>query len=202
MEPRRKIFTILLIYCFFLFFIALFLNSVISFDEYLFSFISSSTDSYLLSFFNIITYLGSSIFWILLIVLSWIKNKRKLSLQLLFAFILDTIASSILKFAFLRPRPPRSIGLTDFDLGPSFPSGHSERAFSGSIVLANHYKKYNWLFYSLAVLVSFSRIYIGLHYPLDVLIGSINGIIIGMIVLLVPTRLIKKVKSKRNSKKK
>jgi undecaprenyl-diphosphatase len=194
MELRRKIFTILIIYCFFLFFLVLFLNRVISFDEYLFFLINDSTNQYLLSFFNLITYLGSSIFWILLIIVFWLKNNRKLSLQLLFVFILDTIILSILKIAFLRPRPPQAASISEFDIGPSFPSGHSERAFSGAVVLANHYKKYNLLFYILAVLVSFSRVYIGLHYPLDVLIGAINGIILGLIALKIPTKLIKEIK--------
>lgn len=197
METKRKIFTMLIIYCFFLFFIVLFLNSVISLDESLFSLINNSTNSYLFSFFNLITYLGSSIFWILLIIIFWLKNQRKLSLQLLFAFILDTVALSILKVVFLRPRPSQAISIIDFDIGPSFPSGHSERAFSGAVVLANHYKKYNWLFYILSILVSFSRVYIGLHYPLDVLIGVINGIILGMIALSIPTKIIKETKSTR-----
>jgi undecaprenyl-diphosphatase len=197
METKRKIFTILIIYCFFLFFLVLFLNSVISFDESLFSLINNPTNSYLFSFFNLITYLGSSIFWILLIIIFWLKNQRKLSLQLLFAFILDTVALSILKVVFLRPRPSQAINIIDLDIGPSFPSGHSERAFSGAVVLANHYKKYNWLFYILSILVSFSRVYIGLHYPLDVLIGAINGIILGMIALSMPTKIIKETKSTR-----
>jgi undecaprenyl-diphosphatase len=193
METKRKIFTILTIYCFFLFFLVLFLNSVISFDESLFSLINNSTNSYLFSFFNLITYLGSSIFWILLIIIFWLKKQRKLSLQLLFAFILDTVALSILKVVFLRPRPSQAINIIDLDIGPSFPSGHSERAFSGAVVLANHYKKYNWLFYILSILVSFSRVYIGLHYPLDVLIGAINGIILGMIALSMPTKKLEKI---------
>lgn len=197
METKRKIFTILIIYCFFLFFLVLFLNSAISFDESLFSLINNSTNSYLFSFFNLITYLGSSIFWILLIIIFWLKNQRKLSLQLLFAFILDTVALSILKVVFLRPRPSQAINIIDLDIGPSFPSGHSERAFSGAVVLANHYKKYNWLFYILSILVSFSRVYIGLHYPLDVLIGAINGIILGMIALSMSTKMIKETKSTR-----
>jgi undecaprenyl-diphosphatase len=145
----------------------------------------------------LITYLGSSIFWILLIIIFWLKKQRKLSLQLLFAFILDTVALSILKVVFLRPRPSQAINIIDLDIGPSFPSGHSERAFSGAVVLANHYKKYNWLFYILSILVSFSRVYIGLHYPLDVLIGAINGIILGMIALSMSTKMIKETKSTR-----
>jgi len=189
MEINRKIFIILVIYGFLLFFIGLFLNKIIIWDEYFFLIINGLSNPYLGLFFNLITYLGSSVFWIFLIVIFWLKNNRKLSLHLLFAFIIDSFFLVIFKWIFLRPRP---LEVIEFDVGPSFPSGHSERVFSGAIVLSKYYKKYRILFYTLATLVSFSRIYIGVHYPLDVIIGSINGIIIGMIALAIPTKRIEK----------
>jgi undecaprenyl-diphosphatase len=191
MEPIRKIFVSLIIYGFFLIFLVLFLNNIISFDVYFFFAINNLANPYLLLFFNLITYLGSSIFWILLIILSWLKKEKKLSLHLFYAFILDTVSLLVLKNLFLRPRPLEAIQNIEFE-GPSFPSGHSERAFSGAVVLANYYKKYRILFYILAILVSFSRIYIGLHYPIDVVIGSINGIILSMVALALPTKRILK----------
>ena len=190
MELIRKIFIGLIIYGFFLIFLALFLKDVISFDEYLFLAINSLTNPYLLLFFEAITYLGSFIFWILLIVLFWFKNKKKLSVHLLFAFILDAIFLIIFKWVFLRPRPFKTfqLGFDIFDISPSFPSGHSQQVFSGMFILSHYYKKYEALFYVLAILVSLSRIFLGLHYPLDVLIGAINGIIVGMIALKIPTK--------------
>jgi len=188
MEPIKKIITILVIYGFLLIFLVLFLNNILSFDEYLF-FLLRSMDSNILLFFNLITYFGSSIFWVFLIAIFWLKNKRKISLQLLFVFILDTISLLILKNVFLRIRPFEKFQLgIDFDIGPSFPSGHSQRAFSGAVVLSNHYKKYKSLFYVLAALTAFSRIFLGLHYPLDVITGSINGIIFGITVLAIPIK--------------
>jgi undecaprenyl-diphosphatase len=191
MELVKKIIIGLIIYGFLLVFLVLFLNQVIAFDEYLFLLINNSSNIYLFEFFNLITYFGSSLAWILLIVIFWLKSKKKLSLQLLFAFVVDTFLLLFLKNVFIRPRPFEKFHLTtsfDFDIGASFPSGHSERAFSGAAILANHYKKYQLIFYALATLVSFSRIYIGLHFPLDTIIGAINGVILGMIVLTIPTK--------------
>jgi len=190
MEPIRKIFIGLIIYGFFLIFLVLFLNKVISFDENFFFAIFSLSNPYLEVFFNIITYIGSFIFWILLIVLFWFKNKKKLSIHLLFALILDAISLIIFKWVFLRPRPFKTfqLGFDIFDISSSFPSGHSQQVFSGMFILSHYYKKYEALFYVLAILVSLSRIFLGLHYPLDVLIGSINGIIVGMIALKIPTK--------------
>jgi len=193
MVSSRKIFAILLSYGIFLVFLVLFLNRVIAFDESLFFAIYSLSNPYLGIFFNIITYVGSSIFLILLILLFWFKNKKKLSIHLLFAFILDTISLIIFKWIFLRPRPFETFPLgIEFEIGPSFPSGHSQQVFSGMFILSRYYKKYQVLFYVLAILVSLSRIFLGLHYPLDVLIGSVNGIIVGMTALKIPIKKIEK----------
>jgi len=197
MEAIRKIFASLVIYGFLLLLLVLFLNDVIRLDEYIFFLINNSTNDILLVFFNLITYLGSSLFWILLIVLFWIEDKEKISLHLFYVFVIDSLSLLLFKQLFLRPRPFGALQVTEVDIGPSFPSGHSQRAFSGAVILSNYYKKYSLLFYALSVLVSFSRIFIGLHYPLDVLIGSVNGIIIGMITLLLPA---KKINSRKLSR--
>lgn len=195
MEPLKKIFFGVMSYGILLAILSLFLDQVVALDTGLFSFILKLYNPYLDLFFNLITYIGSSVFWILLIVLLWLKNKKKISLHLLYAFILDTASILLLKFVFLRQRPFEVFDLgIDIEIGPSFPSGHTERAFSGAFVLSNYYKKYRILFYSLSILVAFSRVYIGLHFPLDILIGAINGILFGAVSLLIPTKRIEKIK--------
>lgn len=63
----------------------------------------------------------------------------------------------------------------------SFPSGHSAAAFGGAYLLARHYPRLAPLFYAIAATVGFSRVYLGAHYPGDVLSGAAVGSILAAI---------------------
>ena len=169
----------------------LFRPQILTFDESLFHVINGISNPILDAILIPATYFGSIILWALLIIILWLKKDKKLSMHLLYALIINSLFSLFLKEIFTRSRPVenfiRENFLVEEDTGYSFPSGHAINAFSGATILSSYYKgKLKFLFYALAVLTGISRVYIGVHFPLDVLFGSLIGIIIGNIVLNLP----------------
>ena len=63
----------------------------------------------------------------------------------------------------------------------SFPSGHAALVFVTAVILHRLYGKRLWVLYPLAFLIAFSRIYVGAHFPSDVLAGALIGIVVGLI---------------------
>lgn len=69
--------------------------------------------------------------------------------------------------------------------GNSFPSGHAANNFAFATVVAVFYRRWGWLAFLPAALVSYSRIYVGSHWPLDVLVSAFLGA--GCALLVVST---------------
>lgn len=84
-----------------------------------------------------------------------------------------------------------------FPIGYSFPSTHTVFAFALATVLAYREPKWKTWFYALAWLVGFSRIYLGHHYPIDVLAGGLLGWGIGSATVYWYKNYIKKKKKKK-----
>lgn len=159
----------------------------------------------LFSFFSLS---GNSILiWLLVIVIAVILEERKnpglserdkkFIFTFTLSFILAAVLSSfVLKNVFRRPRPifvkqtvPIYLNKTIFASSStcptdfSFPSGHATTAFAAATVLTAFNRKRRWLYYSVALLISYSRIYLGCHYFFDVASGAILGIIISKIII-------------------
>jgi len=66
---------------------------------------------------------------------------------------------------------------------PSFPSGHTATSIAGALALARVWPSARWLLGGLAALIAFSRVYVGVHYPSDILAGAVLGIALAWLVL-------------------
>ncbi len=100
--------------------------------------------------------------------------------------ISDVLSSKILKHLILRPRPfevlPDVYKLVS-SAGPSFPSSHAVNSFTVATLITLFLKNpvYTTIAFIVAFLSGFSRIYVGVHYPLDVIAGAIIGVFLGII---------------------
>jgi undecaprenyl-diphosphatase len=136
--------------------------------------------------FGLITHLGNALAGVALCLLLYAFGYRREALLALIAIVLGTIVELPLKMLIMRPRPHSTLSAViplENEAGPSFPSGHSITIFSLSTVLSNRRGKAALPLYALAATVAFSRIYLGVHYPLDVLVGSMIGWISGKLTL-------------------
>jgi undecaprenyl-diphosphatase len=77
-------------------------------------------------------------------------------------------------YSVARIRPPR---------GNSFPSAHAANNFAAAAVCAAFFRRWGWLLFLPAILVSYSRVYVGSHWPLDVVVSSLLGLGIGLLVV-------------------
>ncbi|MEO7909044.1 MAG: phosphatase PAP2 family protein [Roseiflexaceae bacterium] len=108
------------------------------------------------------------------------KRGRQALLQIIPPLWIATMTVEFpIKFYFRRKRPfvdvIQAIAVGKKPGTFSFPSGHSAAAFAGAWLLRRHYPRLTPLWYAIAGLVGFSRIYLGAHYPGDVLSGALAG---------------------------
>ena len=148
--------------------------------------------------FPIITSLGEAgIGWIVLslVLLCFKKTRRTGGLVL--------IAELTLKNIICRLRPCNVF--TDFPMliarptSYSFPSGHTSSSFAAALILTLRHKKVGWLAYIPAVLIAFSRIFLFVHYPTDVLAGILLGTLAALLTYFAAKAIQKRQAEKRTA---
>lgn len=162
--------------------------------------------------FYVITTLGNAgWFWIVLAVLMLTvlpKKYKKVGLTMAIALILSLIfCNGIMKHLWARPRAFWVVG-QNFVVGNefenlygifnsihdySFPSGHSSASFAAAVSIFMWRKKEGSAALVLAALIAFSRLYFTVHYPTDVLVGTITGALYGVAAYFIVKALMNKV---------
>ena len=89
--------------------------------------------------------------------------------------IVPTLLAVGVQFVVMRPRPIDIRTVQSASAFPSFPSGHAAAAFGGATLVSLVWRRASFFVLPGAVLVSFSRLYLGQHYPSDLLGGAILG---------------------------
>ncbi len=136
----------------------------------------------------VVTRLGDGgVLWILAGLLLLIKKEsRRVGASLLLALLLNLVITNLtLKPLIQRMRPFEircAIELlitapTDY----SFPSGHTSASFAASTAVFIHRKKLGIVMYVIAFLIAFSRLYLYVHFPTDVLFAVIIGTVCGYV---------------------
>jgi len=124
------------------------------------------------------------------VILFW-KNLRRI-FWLVFAVILARFSiAELIHLLWPRPRPfvENSVQvLINHAPTPSFPSGHASACFALSYIVYHYNKKAGIIFFIASFLVSIARVFVGVHWPLDIIGGAIVGIIAGWIVIKISKR--------------
>lgn len=129
--------------------------------------------------FKALTFMGDEEFYLLLIpFLYWVVNKR-LATRFTLLFLFSAYLNQLLKGLAAQPRPdPARVTVLDDPGGGGLPSGHSQNALVlwGFLAVQRPIPWFRWAMIALIGGISFSRLYLGVHFPHDVLAGWLVGL--------------------------
>lgn len=153
-----------------------------SFDIPILKFLEGIRNDFLNVLFQLITTLGEETILILIITTLWFAFDKKSALRMLFITVISLGANNSIKNIARVPRPFATGEVTcvrpETATGYAFPSGHTQTFTTWSTSAAIMWKK-RWIKVSTAVLiplVGLSRLYLGAHYPSDVVVAILLGV--------------------------
>lgn len=166
------------------------LSSLLLLDRSLTNFIFHLPHNLILnSFFGFFSITGMSLIIWLAIFTYLIFSEEKKHKEFIVFFLTSLLISSflanvVIKNILRRQRPflKQSVS-TEYPSDFSFPSGHATASFAAATILAYFDRKRKKLFYLVAILISFSRIYLGYHYFFDVIFGAFLGWLTSWLIL-------------------
>lgn len=167
-----------------------FTNFVHTRDIKLFYLINQNTHSKVLDIImKNTTHLGSTIFCIITPIAFMLFGSYWIGTKLILYLFINQLFVQLIKRLVNRPRPYNifkdSITINPPNCQYSFPSGHTSAAFTIALVLGHFFPIFSLLFAIIAILVGISRIYLGVHYPSDVIIGGLIAYLVFIFTSLV-----------------
>lgn len=168
------------------------METLLNIDKQLFLFVNQTLSN---DFFDLIMpFITDKKNWIFIYIIGFIyllfKHKWKgliiISTLLIGVLIADQVSANLIKDWVGRLRPCHDLDnvnlLVNCGSGKSFPSAHATNNFFAAFTLSHFFKKQTHIFYIIAFLVAISRVFVGVHYPLDITAGALLGILIGFLL--------------------
>lgn len=115
----------------------------------------------------------------------WRRRIYFFSLSAISVILARGIIVEIIRFFYDRPRPFEALGIEPLILNngaPSSPSGHAAFFFALALAVFFTNKKWGYWFFAGALLIGIARIFIGIHWPLDILAGAAVGLISAFLI--------------------
>jgi undecaprenyl-diphosphatase len=142
-------------------------------------------------FMVIVSAIGLSFIIVILGPILWWRKQRELAFDIVVLIVVSDLVVELLKLLMMRERPfevlsgahTLSWGWLTSATSPAMPSGHAARAFAAATLIALGTRlRWGALALTMAALIGLSRIFLGLHWPSDVLAGALLGITLAAVM--------------------